>query len=106
MGYDASVNVVGIRPPDAEWEKMKAVWDSCEEAGIEVPKKVEDYFGGEGKAPHEEGLCVKVEAEICHSDDERMCLDINCNRGSYMLIEMAQLPANITHLKVWIRTSY
>ena len=44
MGFDASVKVVGIRLPDAEWRKIKAVWDSCEEAGIAVPEEVESYF--------------------------------------------------------------
>jgi len=104
MGFDANVEIRGIRPPDAEWKQMKAVWDSCVDAGIEVPEPVANYFGDDG--PHEEGLCVEVEPEICHNDDECMTLNIRRQVGSYMLIDMANLPANITHLKVWLATSY
>lgn len=40
-----STHVVGFRPPDKKWEKMKAIYKACREAGVDVPDKVHDFFG-------------------------------------------------------------
>ena len=105
MGYDAYVTVRGIRSPDAEWQKMKAVWDSCKDAGVDVPDDVGKFFDHD--PPHEEGICVGVKKEVGHCDDERMTIGVrNGAQGSYYLIELASLPTNITHLKVWLDESY
>lgn len=41
-----STHVVGIREIDGgKFEKMAKVKQSCEEAGIDYPKEVVDYFG-------------------------------------------------------------
>jgi len=40
-----STSIVGYRPPDAKWMEMKAVYDSCKKAKIEIPEKVEKFFG-------------------------------------------------------------
>lgn len=37
--------ITGFRPPDEAWRKMKAVWDACLEAGVEVPPEVAVFFG-------------------------------------------------------------
>ena len=42
-----STHVMGVIPPDEKWKQMKAVWDSCETAGISVPKEVEKFFNYE-----------------------------------------------------------
>jgi hypothetical protein len=39
-----STHVIGFRPPDEKWKKMKSVWDSCEKAGIDPPKEVTEFF--------------------------------------------------------------
>jgi hypothetical protein len=39
-----TTTVRGFRPPDEKWKKMKAVWDSCQKAGIEVPDDVQAFF--------------------------------------------------------------
>lgn len=105
MGYDASVRVVGIRPPDTKWKKMKAIWDACLDAGIEVPSEVEEFFGGQG--PHQEGIVVEIEKEVCYNDDEFMTLGLrNGTEGNYYLIDLDSIPDNITHLKVWLGQSY
>jgi hypothetical protein len=46
-----STHVTGFAPPDEQWAKMKAIWDACEAAGIEVPDEVEEFFGGEAPDP-------------------------------------------------------
>lgn len=42
-----STHVVGFKPADAKWQKMKAVWDACDEAGTDVPSEVVKFFGGD-----------------------------------------------------------
>lgn len=51
-----SIKVVGYRPADDQWMKMKAVYDACEAAGVATPADVDDFFGCEdpGDAPGKE----------------------------------------------------
>lgn len=42
-----STHVVGFKPPDDKWKKMKEVWDACEAAGVEPPLKVSNFFNDE-----------------------------------------------------------
>ena len=44
-------DVTGIKPPDAEWQKMKDAWEACEKAGINPPPEVMAFFGGEPPDP-------------------------------------------------------
>jgi hypothetical protein len=44
MMMSMSTHVKRIVPPDEQWKKMKAIYDSCEAAGIEAPDEVSDYF--------------------------------------------------------------
>lgn len=53
-----STHVIGIRPPDSDWIKMKAIWDACKVAGVTVPTEVEEFFDGE--SPDPAGVVVKV----------------------------------------------
>ena len=49
-----STHVIGFKPPDDIWKKMKAVWESCQEAGVEPPEKVSIFFDYE--PPDEAGV--------------------------------------------------
>lgn len=51
-----STTVVGFRPADEQWQKMKAAWDACRAAGIEPPIEVVKFFDGEypGDKPGQE----------------------------------------------------
>jgi hypothetical protein len=42
-----STHVVGFKPPDEKWRKMKAVWDACEAAGTDPPAAVSKFFEGD-----------------------------------------------------------
>lgn len=46
-----SMHVRAIRPADDKWLKMKAIWDSCQDAGVEPPVEVDDFFAGEQPNP-------------------------------------------------------
>jgi len=54
-----STHIIGIKPPDDHWKRMKAAWDACVEAGIEPPKSVIDFFGDD--EPDEKGVVVELE---------------------------------------------
>lgn len=50
--------VEGIKPPDGDWLKMKAVYDSCKEAKIDIPREVRNFFGE--MPPDEKGVIVEL----------------------------------------------
>ncbi len=54
--------IYGIVPPDKNYQKMKAVWDVCTEAGIEVPDAVKRYF--EHEEPDGRGMKIKILSAI------------------------------------------
>lgn len=54
-----STHVIGIVPPDETWKKMKAIWDACTAAKIEIPEAVDAFFGG--VRPEEKGVVVDIE---------------------------------------------
>lgn len=58
-----STHVVGFKPPDDTWKKMKAVWDSCEAAGIRIPKEVCEYFND--TTPDDSGVVITLEKHPC-----------------------------------------
>jgi len=51
-----STSVIGIRPPDAKWKEMKAVWDACVIAKCDPPSAVGDFF--EWTTPDDAGVVV------------------------------------------------
>lgn len=53
-----SSNIKGIKEPDAHWKKMKAIWDSCEAAGVKIPDEVQEFFGYE--PPDHLGVVVDI----------------------------------------------
>lgn len=55
-----STHIIGFKPPDEQWLKMKAVWDSCRAAGLPVPREVERFFNDE--APDEQGVIVALKS--------------------------------------------
>ena len=54
-----STSIVGFRPPDEKWRKMKKVWDSCSTAGIEPPEEVSKFF--EWEPPDDAGVEINLE---------------------------------------------
>ena len=46
-----STHVVGIKPPDAKFQKMYDAWKACEDAGVEIPAAVDKFFNGENPDP-------------------------------------------------------
>lgn len=57
-----SSHVVGIAEPDESWRKMKAAYDACLNARVEVPDEVLEFFGGE--PPDDAGMEVSVQDSV------------------------------------------
>lgn len=66
--------VVGLVPPDEQWQKMKTVYDSCVAAGIDVPVEVEHFF--DGRPPDPAGHEVEIESREWSDDDARAGLEV------------------------------
>jgi hypothetical protein len=84
-----SLYVVGIRPVDDKWKQMKTIKDACESAGIEVPKKVSEYFDWE--EPNENGVVVDVR-DSC----------VERTEWSYLL-DISKLPSDVTMIEITIQ---
>jgi hypothetical protein len=47
-----STHVVAFKPADDKWRKMKAVWDTCKAAGVNLPTEVEQFFNWTSPDPN------------------------------------------------------
>lgn len=56
-----STHIIGFRAPDEQWKKMKDVYEACIEAGVQIPKAVDDFFGG--KMPDDSGVAIDLEKD-------------------------------------------
>lgn len=83
-----SAYVRGIIPPDETWQKMRAIWDACEAAGVMVPREVEDFFGGE--APDPAGVVVEVAAREWKDDT-----------GEGYEVDLGGLPEHVKTIRFW-----
>lgn len=63
-----STHVVGYRKPDAKFTVMRAAWLACEQAGIEIPEDISDYFDGE--KPDSAGMEIKIEKAVTEFEDD------------------------------------
>lgn len=83
-----STHVVGFKPPDEKWKKMKAVYDACIEAGTEVPSSVTDFFNYE--PPDPAGVEVEIKAREWKDD---MCEGYE--------IDLKSLPKDVTIIRFY-----
>lgn len=86
-----STHMLGFHPPDKKWKQMKAVWDSCEKAGVDIPENVLEFFGGVD-APDERGVEIDLEELPC-------CSEYDDDGQEGFEIDISKLPENITHLR-------
>lgn len=90
----SSMHIKGIRPPDTEYQQMKAVYDACKSAKVPVPDRVMDFF--DWQEPNPNGILTDLdlsEAVNTWSDD---------NGREGFEVELAKLPANITHIRFYM----
>ena len=87
-----SSHVIGFKPPDEKWQKMKAIWDACLAAEVDVPEEVEDFFDGE--PPDSAGVEVKLEDTPC-------CKDWGADGCSGFEIDITKLPKDVTVIRAF-----
>jgi hypothetical protein len=90
-----STHVVGFKPPDETWKKMKAVWDACTEAGIEAPEEVRGFFPGE--EPTDSGVEVDQEDLIYAGAIEKW--SANWREGFEIIVE--KIPPDVKIIRVY-----
>ncbi len=84
-----SLCVSGITPPNEEFYQMKAIWDSCTTAGIDIPERVVEYF--DWKDPDGKGIRRDIDDCITNYSEEY-------TRGYD--IELSKLDPNIRFIRV------
>lgn len=87
-----STHVVGFKPPDDKWKKMKAVWDACSKAGISVPDDVLEFFGH--ATPDSKGVEVEIEDHEC-------CDEYNARESQGFEINIKKLPPDVTVIRFY-----
>lgn len=87
--------VDGFKPPDEKWKKMKAVWDSCYNAGIKIPQEVREFF--ENEHPDDAGVKVDLKHHEC-------CTEI-VESGDYGFeVDLTELPEGVTKIRFTINS--
>lgn len=88
-----SLHVVGFKPPDAKWKKMKAAYDACVKAEIDPPKEVREFFGYD--RPDDVGVTIELEEEDC-------CKEYNAEMVNGFEIDVKKLPKDVTIIRFYV----
>ena len=88
-----STHIVGFRPANDRWKKMKAVYETCAAAGIAVPEDVQRFFDYEppGNKPG-----ISVDIKNC----EAVSQWVDESKSGYE-IDITKLPKDITIIRVY-----
>lgn len=87
-----STHVVGFKPPDDKWQKMRAVWTACTAAGIEPPEEVFAYF--EDEEPDERGVRVDLK-------NTNAVTDYTTQYETGVEVDVAKLPPDVTIIRFY-----
>ncbi len=88
-----SLYVTGFVPPDSEWRAMKKIWDACEAADVEVPKKVVAFFNHE--SPDESGVSVDLTNAGCVKD-------WSSDYESGYEVDLAKVPEHVKIIRCYL----
>lgn len=87
-----STHIEGIKAPDDKWQKMKAAWDACKNAGVGIPTDVEEFF--EFAGPDEAGVVVDLDGHPCAEEWGK------ASQAGYQ-IDLSRLPKGLTHIRFY-----
>lgn len=83
--------VEGFTPRDEKWEQYEAVYRSCEEAGVEPPDEVMEFFQWE--CPYDRpGQRVDISQAT-----EKF---VELGRSGYVVV-LSELPKNVTAIRFY-----
>ena len=86
-----SIHVIGLREPDEQWRRMKAVWDACEAARVDKPVAVTSFFGPNGPNP------AGIETDL-----RGFVLDWQAASSVGIELVLDQLPQDITKVRFYL----
>jgi hypothetical protein len=96
-----STSICGIKPADDTFQKMKAVYDACETAGIQVPKEVSDFFCDD--TPDSNGVIVPLHKHANRTSTYHKAItEIHVGypeAGFY--VDVTKLPPDVKIIKFW-----
>ena len=78
-------HVEGFRPPDETFKKMKAAYDACIAARVEIPDEVVNFF--EGVPPDNNGVKVDIKKAAKEWSDHESCQGIE--------VDITKLPEGV-----------
>jgi hypothetical protein len=90
-----STHVAGFIPPDDRFASMKAIWDACCAAGVEVPDEVSEFFQHE--APDPAGVEVEKRALMALGAVREYHDQM---KQGYEIV-LANVPADVSVIRVW-----
>ena len=85
-------HVIGIKPPNEKWQKMKDAYDACMAAGVPVPNNVMDFFDHE--PPDSLGVRVEIEKLPCTSK-------YSADMKDGFEIDIKKLPPDVTVIRFY-----
>lgn len=88
-----STHIVGFRPADDKWRKMKAVYEACEAAGTAIPPEVIRFFCNE---PPGDKPGVEVEVE-----DHKAVKPYSADMRDGFEVDLTKLPQDIKMLRFY-----
>jgi hypothetical protein len=83
-----STAVVGFRPPDEKWRKMKAARDACVDAGIKIPEAIQKFF--EWMEPDKEGVRVELKNAVKEG---------SYDGTNFYDVDVSKLPKDVTVIR-------
>lgn len=87
-----NTNIIGFKPPDEKWKKMKAVYDACNSANTALPTEVDDFFNGEH--PDSSGVEVRL-------DDTACCRGYSEEMRDGFEILLDKVPKDVKIIRFW-----
>ena len=96
----SSLYVVGFRPPDEEWQRMKAAYDACKSAGVDPPKKIESFFNHD--APDDAGVLVRMACDYSSKERHVSVEDYVENGYQGFTVDLTKLPEGLRYIRFFI----
>jgi hypothetical protein len=76
-----STHVMGFIPPNDKFKRMLAAYRACEEAGVEIPDEVQNFFRHD--PPDENGVKVPLDHDFAvrvWKDDDRDGYEVDLDK--------------------------
>ena len=85
-----TMHVIGFRPPEAKWKRMKKVYDACRDAKVNLPDEVRKFF--EGEEPDDRGVEVNIDCAVTKHE-----------RGGEngFEVDVSKLPSDVTRIRFY-----